>query len=245
MSKNIAKFRFKQFSVSHHRSSMKVGVDGVLIGCWTQIDGVSRILDVGTGCGLIALIMAQRCPEAEVIGIDIDGASVDEAKENIENSPWSDRVDIVECDFPVGMSTGKENGFDLIVSNPPYFDSGVSEIVTSRERARHQGSLSPSSLLEASRLLLRQEGMVAMVVPYELSSALEEKASGLGYRLMRKCLVRGHADAPYKRTLLQWRLGNELFSHSDPGIEYLTLEVSNGMPTEDYQKLCRDFYLKF
>lgn len=225
---------------------MKVGVDGVLIGCWTDVKAVRKILDVGTGCGLIALIMAQRCPEAEVVGIDIDHASAEEALENAKNSSWTDRIRILHGSFPESLNPQKDVGFNLIVSNPPYFDSGLTDIVTSRERARHQGSLSPSSLLESSRFLLEQDGMLAMVVPSELSVTLENEATDLGYTLMRKCLVRGHVGVSYKRSLLQWRYNKKCISlNQDVPIEYLTLETTPNSPTDEYRNLCKDFYLKF
>ncbi|MDE5871658.1 MAG: methyltransferase, partial [Muribaculaceae bacterium] len=201
MRKTISKFRFKQFAVSHHRSSMKVGVDGVLIGCWTDIRGAGRILDVGTGCGLIALIMAQRAPSAKIDAIDIDAPSIVEAAENIAYSPWSDRISAVCCGYSEASSLLKseDNGYDLIISNPPYFDSGVTETVTARERARHQGELSPSVLLKGALSLLKEGGSVAMVVPADISMSLERDAVMSGYTLVRKCLVKGHSAAPYKR----------------------------------------------
>ena len=245
MSKTISKFRFKHFEVSHHRSSMKVGVDGVLIGCWTEVGDARRILDVGTGCGLIALIMAQRAPKAMIDAIDIDTSSIEEAKENVVESPWSERINVSECGFSeVTDILRPVVGYDLIVSNPPYFDSGVSEILTARERARHQGELSPSVLLSGSIGLLNPGGSVAMVMPAELADGLECEATSLGYSLTRKCMVRGHENAPFKRALLQWR---RLSSYGSPSLlkEFLTLEISPGSPTEEYRTLCRDFYLKF
>ena len=245
MSKNISQFKFKQFSVSHYRSSMKVGVDGVLIGCWTDVEGSTKILDVGSGCGLITLMMAQRCPEADIIGIDIDEPSCTEALENAKNSPWKDRINIINGDFPDILNIEYSKGFDLIVSNPPYFDSGISNIATSRERARHQGSLSPFSLLASSVALLTPSGTLAMIVPTEFTSSLEEEANKLGYILKRKCFVRGHAEAPYKRVLLQWILKNDVLYLDETKIEHLTLESERGKPTDEYRQLCKDFYLKF
>lgn len=246
MGKNISLFRFKQFSVSHHRSAMKVGVDGVLIGCWVDIGASRRILDVGTGCGLIALIIAQREPEATIDAIDIDAPSVEEASENISASPWNDRIRAVHCSYcnAASLLTDMDRGYDLIVSNPPYFDAGITNTANARERARHQGELSPLSLLKEAKNLLDYGGYVAMVVPTDVSSALEAEAAILGYRLVRKCYVRGHMEAPYKRVLLQWRLGG-LSDISEEKAEYLTLETTPGIPTEDYRNLCRDFYLKF
>ena len=245
MSKSISQFRFKQFSVSHHRSSMKVGVDGVLIGCWADVAGARSILDVGTGCGLIALIMAQRVADAMIDAIDIDGPSIEEATENAECSPWPDRVRMARCGFSEASANLKKKGnYDLIISNPPYFDSGVSEINTAREKARHQGELSPSVLLSGSLELLKPGGSLAMVVPSEFASSLEEEARMLGYSLTRKCLVRGHENAPYKRALLQWKT-YEGGAVAAPDEEWLTLETAPGIPTEDYRSLCRDFYLKF
>ncbi len=236
---------FKQFSISHHRSSMKVGIDGVLIGCWTDVIGARRILDVGTGCGLIALIMAQRSPEAEVTGIDIDEASTEEALENVQNSPWSDRIHIIYGCFPTELNSSHDQSYDLIVSNPPYFDSGVSKITTSRERARHQDSLSPSSILYDSISMLSPYGSLAIVVPSDFTSSLEEEARNLGYSLMRKCLVRGHENAPYKRVLLQWKRGISDDFHEKNLFQEETLETKRGEPTEFYRNLCKDFYLKF
>lgn len=248
MSKSISPFKFKYFSVSHHRSAMKVGVDGVLIGCWTDVKNAHNILDVGTGCGLIALIMAQRSPQSEVVGIDIDHFSVEEASENVANSSWSDRIRIIQGSFPESLNSLDEESFDLIISNPPYFDAGVSDIVTSRERARHQGTLSPFSLLSSSRSLLSSNGMVAMVVPSDLSAELETEAGNMGYTLIRKCLVRGHAGVPYKRALLQWtynEYSKREASSKDFYIDYLTLETVPNSPTDEYRNLCKDFYLKF
>lgn len=240
------KFRFKQFSVSHHRSAMKVGVDGVLVGCWADVRDAKRILDVGTGCGVIALMMAQRAPEAEITGIDIDRDSVEEAVENIVASPWSSRIMISQDSFSAefcSRSVG-EGKFDLIVSNPPYFDSGLANASTPREVARHQGDLSPHTLLSLSCRLLSDGGRLAMVVPLEVADDVEATAAVCGYQLERKCYVRGHANAPWKRMLLQWRHGGETAS-SAPAIGHLTLEISPGVPTDEYRTLGKDFYLKF
>lgn len=224
---------------------MKVGVDGVLIGCWTNVDGVKNVLDVGTGCGLIALIMAQRCPDAKVTGIDVDKASVEESSENVAMSSWGDRIQILQGSFPEDLDSQYNGCFDLIISNPPYFDSGLSKIVTSRERARHQGSLSPSSLLSSAKRFLKQEGMLSMVVPSDLTSTLDVEARELGFSLMRTCLVRGHEGAPYKRTLLQWKLSTSSSSQESCTTLRLTLEEGRGIPTEEYRQLCKDFYLRF
>ncbi len=224
---------------------MKVGVDGVLIGCWTEAEGMRNILDVGTGCGLIALIMAQRCPNAKVTGIDIDLDSAEEASENAANSSWAERVQIIHGTFPDALKHRGNEKYDLIISNPPYFDSGVTDIITSRERARHQGKLSPSSLLRESKILLALGGKLAMVVPAEISQEVEEEALKLGYILIKKCLVRGRECSPYKRSLLQWKLNSANSRDNESNIEYLTLEASLNTPTEEYRNLCKDFYLKF
>lgn len=245
MSKNISQFRFKQFSVSHHRSSMKVGVDGVLIGSWADVEGVRNILDVGTGCGLIALMMAQRAPTSMIDAIDVDVPSIEEAMENVEHSPWKNRIRVAQCGFAeVGEILKPSGNYDLIISNPPYFDSGVSDINSAREKARHQGELSPSVLLNGSLGLLTPGGSLAMVVPSVSADSLEMEARGLGYSLTRKCMVRGHENAPYKRVLLQWRTDGGA-GNTNPQEERLTLENAPGIPTEDYRSLCRDFYLRF
>lgn len=245
--KTTTPFCFKHFAVSHSRSAMKVGVDGVLVGCWADVAKAGKILDVGTGCGLIALIMAQRCPNAQVVGIDIDKSSVEEARENVNGSLWRDRIDIRLKSFPddiVGCADDLDAKFDLVISNPPYFNSGVYEASTPREMARHQGVLSPSSLLKYSFRLLNDGGSLAMVLPSEESEVIEIEAKSLGYVLTRKCLVRGHANAPWKRVLLQWRYG-VADNDENNAAEYLTLELSAGTPTEEYRELCKDFYLKF
>lgn len=239
-------FHFKSFSVSHHRSAMKVGVDGVLIGCWADVPDPKRILDVGTGCGLIALIMAQRYSGAKITGIDIDAPSVEEAGVNVASSKWSDRVDIIMKSFgkEFGESDVSGEGFDLIVSNPPFFNSGLKDAATPRELARHQSGLSPYSLLLHSKDLLTASGRVAMIIPSDEIEPVEKYASELGYQLERKCRVRGHEGAPWKRCLLQWGKGCEadLKGYSE---KCLTLESSPGIPTDDYRSLCKDFYLKF
>lgn len=245
-------FRFKRFSVCHHRSSMKVGVDGVLIGCWADASGASRILDVGCGCGVVSLIMAQRFPRAGIVGIDIDTPSVEEASANAAQSPWPDRISFVHRDFAEFSSEARADEcsrYDFIVSNPPFFDSGVTLISSRREQARHQGVLSPPSLLEGCRSLLNPGGDVAMVIPADQCQSVESHAEELGFALCRKCLVRGHPDVPFKRALLQWNLSPH---HANPHeashicpVHYLTLESPPGIPTDDYRILCHDFYLKF
>ena len=239
-------FKFKHFAVNHDHSSMKVGVDGVLIGCWAEASDPMAILDVGTGCGLIALIMAQRYPEAKIMGVDVDKDSVEEAIGNVSASPWNDRVKIKEASFSEDFCQTLRHAdvmFDLIVSNPPYFNAGVTNATTPREVARHQGELSPAVILRLSRMIISQGGSVAMVAPCDETEELEEYALSLGYALKRKCLVRGHKKAPWKRVLLQWQyVGKRVVA---PEISSLTLETSPGIPTDEYRTLCKGFYLKF
>lgn len=232
-------FRFKQFNVSHGRSAIPIGVDGVLVGAWADCRG-DRLLDVGTGCGVIALMLAQRNPTAMVDAIDVHRPSVEEAEENFRNSPWSGRLAVKEIPFSALSSSGEK--YDRIVSNPPFFNSGVDSCESDRMKARHQGELSPYSLLEAGSGILTEDGRIAMIVPSEMADALTDFAAGKGMTLLRECYVKDHEGSPEKRVLLEF--GNQ--PHTETGVtEHLTMFLSSGEPTDRYRRLCGQFYLKF
>lgn len=243
MSKSVSPFRFKQFSVSHHRSSMKVGVDAVILGAWVDLQDAESILDVGTGCGVIALMCAQRDSAARIDALDIDSDSVTEAAFNFSNSPWGDRLVSILADFLTYMP---EDGirYDLIISNPPYFNSGVSEVDTPRLRARHQCALSPELLLDKASRLLLPGGRVAVIVPYSERDHLREVATGNGLFLNRELLVSGKSGESPKRVCLEFT-NQEGSAVSIPSLEALAIEYSPLVYTPEYISLCKDFYLKF
>ena len=129
-------FQFKQFTVWHDKCAMKVGTDGVLLGAWTSVESAHRILDIGTGTGLVALMLVQRSlPDANIVALEIDEAAVGQARENIIRSPWKERVEVVQADFRKYRSSDK---FDVIVSNPPYFVDSLECPDRQRTAARHR-----------------------------------------------------------------------------------------------------------
>ena len=236
---NDGLFHFKRFSVAHTRSSMKVGVDAVLIGAWADCEGGS-ILDVGTGCGVIALMMAQRNPAAIVHAIDVDSASVEEAACNFSQSRWGRRLSA--CKMQFSELTSGDFRFDRIVSNPPYFDSGVRDFTTSRNVARHQGELSPSVLLRGGGGLLTDSGKLAMIVPSEFYDRLGMEAEEVGLSVERACFVKASPKKQAKRVMMEFCLGT-----GSGGLvtETLTMFCSDGTPTDEYRLLESEFYLKF
>ncbi|MBQ3910329.1 MAG: methyltransferase, partial [Muribaculaceae bacterium] len=155
-------FRFKQFGVLNDKTAMKVGTDGVLLGAWCNVTGARRVLDVGTGCGLIALMVAQRNQGAAVTAIDIDDEAVGEARVNVARSPWSDRVEALCVDF---NDFAAQEPFDLIVSNPPFFTENVMAPDQSRNVARHSVSLTMEQLIGNSKPLLAHGGRLAFIAP--------------------------------------------------------------------------------
>ena len=230
-------FQFKQFTIHQQRSAMKVGTDGVLIGAWASVRANDRtILDIGTGTGLIALMLAQRNPEAEVVAVEIDSESAAQARDNVAASPWSDRVIVEECAVQDFVSDLK---FDLIVSNPPYFVDSQKCPDGSRNTARHTDTLSFSELMKAAERLLAPDGRFAVIVPAE--SAMSVIAAG-NMHLVRRCDVRTKPSAQPKRVMLE-------FSPRFEGAalrEELTIgDGTNGGYSPEYVALTRDFYLKF
>lgn len=232
-------FRFKKFSVCHSRSSMKVGVDGVLIGAWTKLNEKERILDLGTGCGLIALMCAQKSAQSHILGIDIDRGSVAEAKDNFSGSPWSDRLRAECVDF---MDLDIAEPFSLIVSNPPYFDSGVKKGDSSRILARHQIALSLDMIIRHAMDYLTDKGRLNMIFPASELDKIESVISDFECVLTRKTYVRGHDKARYKRIMVEFTKG---LSSIHPEVSYLTLNDPDGSPTPEHRELCGDFYLYF
>ena len=230
-------FQFKQFTIHQQRSAMKVGTDGVLVGAWASVRANDRtILDIGTGTGLIALMLAQRNPEAEVVAVEIDSESAAQARDNVAASLWSDRVTVEECAVQDFVSDRK---FDLIVSNPPYFVDSQKCPDGSRNTARHTDTLSFSELMETAERLLAPDGRFAVIVPAE--AAMSVVAAG-NLHLVRRCDVHTKPNAQPKRVMLE-------FSPRFEGAairEELTIgDGTNGGYSPEYVALTRDFYLKF
>lgn len=216
---------------------MRIGVDAVLLGAWATVDG-TRILDVGTGCGVIALMCAQRNDMAIVDAVETDAPSVKEAGINFKASPWVDRLNVFHDNY---LSFNPAYKYDRIVSNPPYFDSGVDSEASVRMHARHEGDLSPISLLRHGLDLLAPGGSVSMVIPYLRAETIIEQARDIGFFLIRRLDISGHANADAKRCLLEFSQD----SRSVCKTGRMALEIAPTVPTSEYRELCKDFYLYF
>ena len=253
----MGNFRFKQFEIEQDRCAMKVGTDGVLLGAWAQ--GGRRILDIGSGTGLISLMMAQRFPEAEVVGIDMDADACGQAKENVMASPFRDRVEIVCCrlqDFgadgcalgTAGLKAGaletaadlKSAGvFDAIVSNPPFFVDSLKNPDSKRTMARHTDSLPFRDLFAGVKRLLSDEGVFSAIVPAEVVEQFVAESCMLGFYLIRKCGVKTVERKQPKRFMLSF--AKHRISPYEEHVE--TMMDSQGNRSEWYRKITEEFYL--
>lgn len=234
-------FAFKKFEVRHTESSMKVGVDAVLLAAWVNLGG-QKVLEVGGGCGVISLMLAQRYPDAFITAIDIDKGSVRESDYNFNHSPWPGRLKSAELKFPEDVVCSQEK-FDLIISNPPFFDAGIKNPLTSREKARHQGDLSVFSLLDHGGEILNEGGKLSVIFPADQYHRVKDYAAERGWVICRECRVRNNIRTPEKRVMIEFVKGNNGVSE-EIEIERVTL-FSDGGPTERYRELCSAFYLKF
>ena len=231
-------FQFRQFIVHQQRCAMKVGTDGTLLGAWAAAPSVKcRILDIGTGTGLIALMMAQRFPESEVIGIDIDPEAVAQAHENVRLSPFSERITIEQQDL---MKFDDTERFDVIVSNPPYFVDSLECPDDQRTMARHTVSLTYDGLIRQAFRLLKDDGSLSLVIPAESRSLIESAASLSGFFLSRVCLVKTTPRKQPKRQLIEFRK----HSVKELIIEEGIIEDSPNVRSAWYQQLTKDFYIK-
>ena len=216
---------------------MKVGTDGVLLGAWASVG--SRMLDVGTGTGVIALMLAQRHPQARVTAIDIDEGAVRQALQNVAQSPFSDRVEVLqesvqEHSGHSGNSgnAGQSGLYDAIVSNPPFFIDSLNAPDRQRNMARHTETLTYAQLMQAAWRLLADNGELSVVVPFDYRQRMEDEATFVGLFPSRVCAVRTIARKPAKRFLLAFR------KHPCPCER---TEITLG--DEAYTQLTKEFYL--
>lgn len=191
-------FRFKQFTVRQQRCAMKVGTDGVILGAWAR--GGQRVLDVGTGTGIVALMMAQRYPEAKVTAIDIDEGAVAQATENVEVSPFIGQVTVVR------ESVQEHQGlYDAVVSNPPFFIGSLAAPNRQRNMARHTETLTYAELMQAAWRLLTDGGELSVIVPFDYRQRMEDEATFTGFFPSRVCALRTIEGKPARRFLLAFR----------------------------------------
>ncbi|MBQ2210205.1 MAG: methyltransferase [Prevotella sp.] len=224
-------FKFKYFTIWQDRCAMKVGTDGVLLGAWAHRG--SRILDVGTGTGLIALMMAQRSPQAQVVAVDIDEDAVSQAQENVAAARCEDRITVVHSSVQeLGKREGYQGTFDVIVSNPPFFIDSLNAPDQQRNMARHADTLTYGELMEAAWKLLSDEGELSVVVPFDYRQRMEDEATFRGFFPSRICAVRTVEGKPAKRYLLAFR------KHPCERVHQV-MTIGDA----EYKRLTQDFYI--
>lgn len=228
-------FSFKQFTVYHDRCAMKVGTDGVLLGAWADVASARHILDIGTGTGLISLMMAQRS-NARIKAVDIDADAVEQARVNVAASPWKDRIEVELQDIRYFTS---ESLFDVIVSNPPYFVNSLKCPDGQRNTARHTDDLDFENLIVSATRLLHPEGVFSVIIPTDGRELFLTVATRYGLQLSRQTLIHTKPDAEPKRVLLSFKFSSDEYVTDD-----LTIELSRHVYSEEYIALTKDFYLK-
>ncbi len=218
-------FQFKQFTISQELCAMKVGTDGVLLGAWAN--GGKRVLDAGTGTGIIALMMAQRYPNAVVTAIDIDEGAVKQAQQNVAQSPFSQQITVLH-----NTLQEHQGEYDAIISNPPFFIDSLAGPDEQRNVARHTQTLTYTELMQAAWRLLSDEGELSVVVPFDYRKRMEDEAIFVGFFPSKVCAVKTTERKPAKRYLLS-------FKKHPCRCEQEQLTIGS----ERYQELTKEFYL--
>lgn len=236
MKEEVSLFNFKQFSVQQNLSAMKIGTDGVLLGAWADAENGGEILDVGSGTGIISLMLAQRFPQSKITAIEISTDAASESETNFSRSPWSERLRVVNSDFRNHSFESKE--FDSIVSNPPFFNNGIKSPDAFRAKARHDDTLSAIDIIRFGARLLSKTGKISLITPAELEDSLIYEATLAGLtptRLTRVCSVEE------KKPI---RLLSE-FSRktSATKADVLVIRDKNNNFSDNYINLVKDFYI--
>jgi len=233
-------FDFKQFSIKQDMCAMKVGTDAVLLGAWANALNTAAILDIGTGTGVIALMLAQRC-SAQIDAIDVDQEAYLQAKENIANSKWKERIHAHLVSLQE-YSTTAPIKYDLIVSNPPYFEDSTKALQVTRTLARHNDFLPFDQLLKGVVNLLKPTGKFCVILPYKEGEQFRTLAEHNKLYLTQLMRVKTRADKlTEKRWLMQFELSRDKFSETTLIIE----KDERHSYTEEYKLLTKEYYQAF
>lgn len=230
-------FRFKKFNIMQDKCAMKVGTDGVLLGAWTDTTNISNIADIGTGTGLIAIMLAQKS-EAKITGIEIDADAAGQARENMSMTEWKDRLSVVNADIN-DFYVNHEGEYDLIVSNPPFFNEKTKGHHEKRNMARHTDILDFACLTKAVSHMLTEGGLFCVVLPSIASAEFVGEALKHKLYLSRKTNVITKPGASPKRVLMEFMKGHQ---PSYTKISELPLS-ENGEKSHEYLSLTSDYYL--
>lgn len=232
-------FQFKQFRIIQQRAAMKVGTDSILLGAWARVSSVKKLLDIGTGTGVIALMMAQRS-EAQITGIEIEKNAAQEARENAKNSPWGKRITILNKSFQEFLKN-EPGRFQLVVSNPPFFSNSQKSKCNYLAMAKHNHLLPPDELARGSARLLAPGGRLAIILPLISAREFIKIAAKEGLFLLRLTEVYPNSTKNSHRYLME-------FGQNKNAVEkdFLHIHTADGTSfTEEYKVLTRDFFLDF
>ncbi|CNE94747.1 putative O-methyltransferase [Yersinia rohdei] len=233
-------FTFKQFFVAHDRCAMKVGTDGVLLGAWVPVEKARKVLDIGCGSGLIALMIAQRTATEVVIdGVELEPEAAAQACSNAAQSPWAERVHIYEQDVHL-FAENHSHQYDLIVSNPPYFAPAVACRDEARDTARYTGSLTHDALLNSAEKLITAEGIFCVVLPHDLGVEFARLALEQRWFIHCQVDIRDRPGKPLHRMLL--KLARQA---GETQYQQLSLRQSEGVYSPEFCALISDFYLNY
>ncbi len=238
MSMNDNVFQFKQFKVSQEKSAMKVNTDSILLSSWVKVSGCKRILDIGTGTGLIALMMAQRNAEASIEAVEIDRDAYEEAMSNFANSKWSSRLTAFHTPIQDFDGVGE---YDLIICNPPFFTGGTLSENQNRNSVRHTLKLPNNELLTSARKHMNINGLFAVVLPYLEGLRFIEMAKKHGFYLHRKTEVLPRVGKPIERLLIE--LGRTKCAQSNTSTITIYADQNTQKYSKEYIQLTQDFYL--
>ena len=230
-------FSFKQFTIHQEKAAFKVGTDGVLLGASADISGARRILDIGTGTGLIALMLAQRC-DAEIVAIEPDSDSYNQCCENVDRSRWNDRIKVENTALQNFVHAEK---FDLIITNPPFFTDSLKNPDPRKSASRHNDSLTNLELLKGVSRLMAEGGRLQVIMPYAEGNIFIAEASEHGFYCNNILKIRPLPTSEIRRMILTFSK-----QRLNPTEKFLTVEHGKRHEfTEEYINLTRDFYLKF
>jgi tRNA1Val (adenine37-N6)-methyltransferase len=231
-------FQFKQFRIEQRHAAMRVNTDGVLIGAWTNIEKVDAVLDIGTGTGLIALMIAQRC-NAIITGIEIDRHTADEAAQNVRNSPWPLRISIQNISFQ-NFAEVHSQKFNLVITNPPFFSNAVKNTNQRISMARHNHSLPFTDLISGTLGLLDEKGRLSIILPVMEAEEFIRLASKNGLFLNRIAHVKPFPDKEPNRCLMEFSC---IPKEPDETV-FSVYDKSRSCYSDEFAGLARDFYQK-